>query len=372
MSGLVALFYSDNPADFQAAAGLATLARYPQVVVNAEMATATADSSGRPYASDGMTPVGWLQAEDVECWLYVNVAWCKDSREYGGPGETFRRAQSVMVEQYDAWLRDVRGSRIPVYGGQMWAVDLRNLRYQEWLRQAVRALPGKRLFVDCGFYHVQSYHQGAGGPDADRAAVLRSLYADWRAAGKQVMVNAGWEALEPGATTQVYPFAGCVDGVAIEVPGGQDTAGKAWTLVSYGAPGQPRRLPDLTRLEALVEDWQDMGKAVWLVAKWQRRDATAYTYSPWATFEEHADYWITAAQSMGCSVAVFADNSHAVWRENWTAEWGVGERTEDGGQKTEEERMANCERRIAALERRIADCDLRIAALTAALTEQES
>ena len=347
MSGLVALFYSDAAADMQAPAGLATLARYPQVVLNAEMATATADSAGRPYASDGMTPVGWLQAEDVDVWLYVNVAWCKDSRQYGGPGETFRRAQSVMVEQYDAWLRDAKGNRIPVYGGQMWAVDLRNLRYQEWLRQAVRALPGKRVFVDCRFYHVQSYHQGAGGPDADRAAVLRWLYADWRAAGKQVMVNAGWEALDPEAEKRVYPFAGCVDGVAIEVPGGQDTAGKAWTLVSY----RSGRAPDLTRLEAPVEDWQDLGKAVWLVAKWQRKDATAYTYSPWATFEEHADFWLTAAQSMGCSVAVFRDNSHAEWRENWVAEWGT--ESENGGQSTED-RLTVIEQRLSALERAFA------------------
>lgn len=344
MSGMFALFYTDSPPDFGAPSGLATLARYPAVVLQAEMFTATKDSAGRLYA-EGVTPAAWLEARDVEPWAYVNPFWQEDARNYGGPGETFRRAQAQQIDLCNAWLRmGPSGARIPVFGGKRWAIDIRNLAYRDWLKEQVAALRAQRLFIDCGFYHTGAYHQGIGGPDEDRAAVIADLYAQWRAQGIRLVVNAGWEAIVPEATKPVYPFANAVDGVAIECPGSQDTTGKAWSVVSYrGVKGTP----DLTRLRRVVANWRGMDKQVWLVCVWQRSKPAEYTYSPWPTFEQHADFWLSAAQEMGCSVSVFADNSHAVWRENWTAEWGE---TEDGGQRMEE-RLASIEMRLAALER---------------------
>lgn len=295
MSGLVALFYSDLAVDFQATAGLATLARYPQVVLNAEMAMAVTDSAGRPYASDGMTPVGWLQAEDVDCWLYVNPFWVQDARTYGGPGEAWRRKQSEAVDQAGAWLRKIaNGERVAVYGGQRWAVDMRSQQYMDWLR---RNAPGKRLFVDCGFYYAGAYHQWMGGPDAERATLIKALYTSWREQGVRLMVNAGWERLDPDQSIGkiVYPFADVVDGVAIECPGGQGGPLGYRDLVTYR-----RGRPDLSGLQRVVGDWMAMGREVWLVAKWQRSKPGDYTYSPWPTFEEHADFWVTVAQEMGC------------------------------------------------------------------------
>lgn len=340
MSGLVALFYSDLTTDFQVPSGLATLARYPQVVLNAEMATATADSQGRPYASDGMTPAGWLAAEDVDVWSYVNPFWVQDAKTYGGPGEQWRRSQSQAVELMDAWLRKaLNGERVAVYGGQRWAVDIRNLQYRAWLE---RNAPGKRLFVDCGFYYAGAYHGWVGGPDVDRANIIKALYSRWREQGVRLVVNAGWEALDLDAAKRTYPFVTVVDGVAIEVPGGQSGPQGYRDLVSYR-----KGRPDLNGLRRVVGDWLEMGREVWLVAKWQRSKPADYTYSPWPTFEEHADFWLTAAQEMGCSVSVFWNNNQAPWEEHWVAEWG--NKPENGEQSTEA-RLADLERRVRKLE----------------------
>lgn len=345
MSGMTALFYSDAQPDFVAASGLETLVQYPAVVLQAEMSAATQDSNGRLYA-EGMTPAGWLQARGTDVWSYVNPFWAKDSRVWGGPGETFRRAQSLQIEAVDAWLRmSPGGERVPVFGGRMWAVDLRNAAYREWLRLAVPTLPGRDLFIDCGFYHTGGYHKRQGGPDASRAAQICELYHEWRAHGLRLVVNAGWERLDPDAGKAVYPFAGCVDGVAIECPGGQSGPGGWRDLVSYR---NVRGKPDLLRLRRVVGDWQALGKAVWLVCLWQRSKPNEYTYSPFPTFEEHASFWIEAAQEMDCSVAVCQDYSHAVWRENWIREWGDGDEP-----LTTEQRLAAIERRLAVLERQL-------------------
>lgn len=356
MSGMFALMYSDSQPDFVAPSGLATLARYPAVVLQAEMFTATVDSAGRRYA-EGLTPAAWLERRGVETWAYLNPFESQESRSYGGPGETFRRAKALQIEQSQVWLRRRDGSRVKTFREDTWATDLRNMQYQDWLRLAVGSLPSKRLFVDVGMYHVQGRHDGQGGPDAERAGIIRELYADWRAQGMTLVVNGGFEAIDPYATgvgtgarvdTGVYPYANVVDGVAIECPGGQDTAGKWFDLVSYR---NVHGTPDLTRLRRVVADWRALDKAVWLVCVWQRSKPADYTYSPFPTFEQHASFWIEAAQEMDCSVSVFADNSHAVWRENWVAEWG---RTDGGEPQTTDERLAAIEQRLSALERAFA------------------
>lgn len=292
----VALFYSDSQADWLR--HLPALAQYDVAVIQAEFATAARDSAGAAYA-EGLAPATFLERQGVDVYLYVNPYWVADAEAFGGPAEAFRKAQAEAVDRYGAWVRNDEGERILVSPARgQYVADITNAAYRGWLRQHT---PAGDLFVDCGHYHAQVYNHYAGASNGERAEAMKELYKAWREQGRQIVVNSGWEPYNP-ATNPIwlYPFAGFVDGVAVEIPMGVSAPDGWWNLVSYPDV-------DLTNLRRLVRDWE----SAWLLAVWQRSKRNE-TYSPYATFAEHVKVWSSAAASMGVAGLACYSSTSAV------------------------------------------------------------
>lgn len=342
---LIALFQSDKPADWAATSGLKTVRMYPTAVVQAELATVRLENGRWLAAEKGESLAETLPGET---WLYVNPWWLWERKQLGGQAEWLRMEQWDQAEKCKAWLQGPDGGPVLVYGGKMRALDATNQAYRDWLSVQLSKLPGAGYFLDCGWYYQSGYHPGATDQagrritDTEQATAKAEFYMALRAAGKRVIANAAWEMFDPLAPRWAYPYSEYVDGVAIEVPGGQRRAdGKWWDVVSY-RPHMGDGPRALERLQQVVRDWQGLNKEVWIIARWDRKDATSYTYSPWATFAEHASWWMETATSLGCDLAVHQNTGRAELLP------GLGE---IDAPRTTEQRLTALERRVGILEK---------------------
>lgn len=331
----LALFYSSDAVHYRAPVGLATLAKYDRVVLPIEMATVRVNSDGLEYAW-GVTPVEWLQTQGVECWLYVNPS-AVTAVGLSGPGQAFLVAQHSVATVTSAWLKDRSGNYVLIHGGKQRMVDVRNADYMAWMADIVparAAAAGKRLFVDCSWYHAQGYHGGHGGLDTVRGATMAGLFERWREAGCRLVLNGGWEMRDPDASPWQYPFMAAADGVSIEMQTGFAHNGW-WRIAKHVDLAQA---PDLARLRRVVSDWLWAGRSVWLTARYNRRSVQDYDYSPYPTFAGHAAFWTETAARLGCEAAVYESLSRAEW-----GPWAEAAPTVEG-------RLSDLERRVKRLE----------------------
>lgn len=289
----LALFYSDDIVDWKRE--LATLATYPTVVVQAEFATTTATSAGEPYAL-GRTPLAMLKDNRVDVMLYVSPWWIQTEKPFGGPGEWLRAAQRAKLDATKGWLMDRSGIRVDVFDGRMSVADPRKAEYVDWLAQQLIALPHDKLFIDNAFWHQGAYHDWLVS-DAEWGAAVTAFYAKLRAAGKHLVLNAGWEPAT-GEQPWAFPLRDYCDGVGIEMPAGfkSPPAWDWWALYDY-------KPMDTTALEAVALDWKAAGKDVYLIASGHRSNPLKPDETPFVTLAEHRAFWRTLAKKLRVSVS---------------------------------------------------------------------
>ena len=287
----LALFYSTASADWKREIG--RLSEYPQVVIAAELASIISDSRGNEYAF-GTTPLRYLQERGAEVWLYVSPWWLWTATGFG-KGEWFRKVQVALADNAKAWLRDRQGVAVPVFGGKMRVVDPRATAYVDALAEAMLALPHYRFFLDNTFFHQGAYHQWLVPDDVWHEAACR-LYDRLRSAGKQVILNGGWEMASPAANVWQWPLREHCDGVAIEIPAMFTGPAGQWTLFDY-AP------MDTTALEHVALDWQLAGKVVFVIARHKRSEPVQVDDSPFPDLARHRSWWRSLAKAKNFSVS---------------------------------------------------------------------
>lgn len=296
----LALFYTDVLADWRRE--LATLATYPTVVIQAEFATATATSQGETYAF-GRTPLAMLSDSGVEVLLYVSPWWVWTTSQAAGPTQWLRAAQRAKLDAVSGWLLDKQGAKVQTFGGKMSVADARDRAYTDWLAEQLIALPGDTLFLDNCFVHQGAYHKWLMSDEVWGAAVT-AFYAKLRAAGKKLILNAGWEMADANALPWTWPLRDYCDGVGLEIPAGfkNPPSWDWWSLYDY-------KPLDTSTLEAVALNWKEAGKSVYLIASGHRSIPPGQDETPFVTLAEHRAFWRSLARKLKVSVSAQSSTS---------------------------------------------------------------
>lgn len=286
----LALLYSTIVNDWQNA--ISTVSEYPQAIIPAELCTITSDSRGATYTF-GATPLAYLREQGVEPWLYVSPWWLWTASGFG-KGEWFRAMQVRLADEEAAWLLNWR-QRVPVYSGKMHVADPRNKRYAARLADAMISLPHTDLFIDNAFYYQGAYHAWAV-PDAEWFGATSTFYDRLRANGKRVILNGGWEMLDPTGEW-VFPYREHCDGVAIEIP-----------AAFRPAPDQRVNVCDYTPLETdilegIIAAWKGFDKQVFVIAPYQQEGEPASANSTFDSLAHHRSFWRALAARTRSSVS---------------------------------------------------------------------
>lgn len=136
-------FLTNVSAHFRAERGLASIPQFGACLLQIEFGQTRYDSKGDPFAG-GDTPLAWLEKRGVEVWLYVDATTPRSLAQLGtsnNPRETnpywFRREQATQIEQAK-WYMDGKG----------YPPDAKSRNYWSWLLGAVKATGARKVFLD--------------------------------------------------------------------------------------------------------------------------------------------------------------------------------------------------------------------------------
>lgn len=333
MSRLYGVCLSNAAIEVRAA--LPTLATYARAEVQIELGRARTNADGTLFAPEEGTALDWLAGQGVETWGYVDVWWPPNPASLGTsslPPERdpfwLRRELIAGSDANDWWLYGKRdGKRGRVLGSyNRPCPDMTNGDFLRFALDLLLSANVRRIRFDDGFVHRHGYYRPWQAERTDLALLDGALwlYDALRAAGVQVVVNGGWEPLDPaeGLTPAqwTYPLLDHVDGVVIEYPIGF----ARWNTGRWFALNEEQ-------LAGVVRFWRGRGKRVIVAAKWNGNAGI---------FEQHLAKWQAFAAANDCEAAVAA---------SWNAPTVVGDKDE-----VEDEVEGEVEalgRRVAELER---------------------
>lgn len=200
-------------------------AGFKQCEVQSEFFVTTRNKTGRVFA-DNTPPAWYLAQRGVEVWGYVSPFWLESSNQLGNLKDTgkdddpywFKRALTRTVQAGGWWLRDKAGA-LTLAMGMYPVADITVDACRDAIMDLLLDHPCRHFRFDNAMVHQDSYLKPL--PTVAMPAYLEAqvdMYRRLRAAGKQVVVNGGWEMFDPQFIPWTFPLHDVVDGVMAEFP----------------------------------------------------------------------------------------------------------------------------------------------------------
>ena len=193
--------------------------------LQAEFFATTRNKASRVFA-DNTPPASYLERAGVEVWGYVSPFWLLSEAVLGGLRDTgmdddpyHLRRSFTRVVQGDRWYLKDRTGMTCMAMGQYPVADITVDACRDAIVDLLLDHPCQRLRFDNSMVHQDAYVRPLPhAPMQDYLDAQVDVYRRLRAAGKQVVVNGGWEMMDPQIIPWTYPLHDVVDGVMMEFP----------------------------------------------------------------------------------------------------------------------------------------------------------